>query len=59
MRPKGEALAWGLFAGVALVGWLGSLVIRNKGLESADWEDDEDDSSDEIDGSGDEEQQSY
>ncbi|KAL2148258.1 hypothetical protein VTH82DRAFT_2406 [Thermothelomyces myriococcoides] len=59
VRPKGEALAWGLFAGVALVGWLGSLVIRNKGLESADWEDDEDDSSDEIDGSGDEEQQSY
>ncbi|KAL1836476.1 hypothetical protein VTJ49DRAFT_5090 [Mycothermus thermophilus] len=42
VRPKGEALAWGLFAGLALVGWLGSYAIRNSGLESADWEEDED-----------------
>jgi len=35
VRPKGEALAWGLFAGVTLCGWFGSFVIRNKGLESA------------------------
>ena len=37
IRPKGEALAWGLFAGVALIGWVGTLLIRGKGLESADW----------------------
>ncbi|KAK1757973.1 major facilitator superfamily domain-containing protein [Echria macrotheca] len=52
VHPKGEALAWGLFAGVALAGWLGTLLIRGKGLESADWmgsesEDDESQSADE------------
>ncbi|KAH6855492.1 MFS general substrate transporter-like protein [Chaetomium sp. MPI-CAGE-AT-0009] len=54
VRPKGEVLAWGLFAGVALVGWLGSFAIRNKGLESAEWSDSDDDV--ETDRSGDEEQ---
>ncbi|KAL2192762.1 MFS general substrate transporter-like protein [Corynascus similis CBS 632.67] len=54
VRPKGEALAWGLFAGVALFGWLGSFAIRNKGLESADWANDED--SDDVGESEDEEQ---
>ncbi|KAL2157085.1 hypothetical protein VTH06DRAFT_7041 [Thermothelomyces fergusii] len=58
VRPKGEALAWGLFAGVALLGWLSSFAIRNKGLESAEWEDCEDDS-DEFDESGDEEGHGY
>lgn len=45
LEPKGEVLAWGLFAGIALVGWLGTLLIRGGGLESADWmgEDGEDD----------------
>lgn len=37
MHPKGEALAWGVFAGIAFIGWLGTLVIRNRGLESDDW----------------------
>lgn len=37
VRPKGEVLAWGLFAGIALLGWLGTLLIRGAGLESADW----------------------
>lgn len=39
VRPKGEALAWGMFAGVALAGWVGTLFIRGEGagLESADW----------------------
>ncbi|KAH8886325.1 MFS general substrate transporter [Thozetella sp. PMI_491] len=37
IRPKGEALAWGLFAGIALVGWVGTLSIRGAGLESSDW----------------------
>ncbi|KAI1140635.1 MFS general substrate transporter [Hypoxylon sp. FL0543] len=36
VQPKGEALAWGLFAGVALVGWLGSYAIHGEGLESTD-----------------------
>ena len=44
VRPKGEALAWGLFAGVTLFGWVASFAIRNTGLESAEWDDDEDDS---------------
>jgi hypothetical protein len=43
VKPKGEVLAWGLFAGVAIVGWLWSYVIRNEGLESAEWEGDDDD----------------
>lgn len=36
VQPKGEALAWGLFAGVALAGWLGSYAIQGQGLESTD-----------------------
>jgi len=38
VQPKGEALAWGIFAGVTLVGWVGSWAIRGDGLESAEWE---------------------
>ncbi|KAI1323267.1 MFS general substrate transporter [Xylariaceae sp. FL0255] len=34
--PKGEALAWGLFAGIALVGWGATYAIRGEGLESTD-----------------------
>lgn len=33
---KGEALAWGLFAGISLAGWLGTFAIRGQGLESTD-----------------------
>ncbi|KAI1334652.1 MFS general substrate transporter [Xylariaceae sp. FL0016] len=36
VQPKGEALAWGLFAGIALIGWLGSYAIDGAGLESTD-----------------------
>ncbi|KAK4183928.1 major facilitator superfamily domain-containing protein [Podospora australis] len=43
VKPKGEALAWGLFAGVTLGGWLWSWVIRGDGLESAEFEGDEGD----------------
>ncbi|KAK5654070.1 hypothetical protein OQA88_7750 [Cercophora sp. LCS_1] len=52
VRPKGEALAWGLFAGIALLGWVGTLMIRGSGLESADWmgnDDDDDDESESTD----------
>lgn len=52
VRPKGEALAWGVFAGVTLLGWVGSFAIRGSGLESAEWEDSD---SDDTDGSSDEE----
>lgn len=36
VRPKGEALAWGLFAGIALIGWLATYAIHGQGLESMD-----------------------
>ncbi|KAK4095733.1 MFS general substrate transporter [Parathielavia hyrcaniae] len=39
VRPKGEALAWGLFAGITLLGWAASYAIRSKGLESAEFTD--------------------
>ncbi|RDA93275.1 hypothetical protein CP533_2060 [Ophiocordyceps camponoti-saundersi (nom. inval.)] len=38
VRPKGEALAWSVFGGLALVGWIGSLFICGDGLESEDWD---------------------
>jgi hypothetical protein len=31
-------LAWGVFGGIAFVGWLVSFGIRGEELESADWE---------------------
>ena len=34
VHPKGEALAWCLFGGLALVGWLGSILIKGDHLES-------------------------
>jgi len=43
LEPKGELLAWGLFGGITLLGWAGSLAIRGDGLESADWDGAEDD----------------
>ncbi|KAK0634176.1 major facilitator superfamily domain-containing protein [Immersiella caudata] len=46
VKPKGEALAWGLFAGISLLGWLGTLMIRGHGLESADWVGDDDETGD-------------
>ncbi|KAL2127121.1 hypothetical protein VTI74DRAFT_11306 [Chaetomium olivicolor] len=53
VRPKGEALAWGLFAGVTLFGWLATYAIRNRGLESAEWDgDDGDDDDASVDAEG-------
>lgn len=43
VRPKGEAIAWSVFGGLALVGCVGSLFICGTGLESEDWEDSESD----------------
>ncbi|KAI0468911.1 MFS general substrate transporter [Xylaria cf. heliscus] len=36
VHPRGEILAWGLFAGIALSGWLATYAIRGRGLESTD-----------------------
>ncbi|PNP45159.1 hypothetical protein TGAMA5MH_03210 [Trichoderma gamsii] len=52
IQPKGEALAWSLFGGLAFLGCIGSIFIRGNGLESDDWYDSEDE--DERDGQGDE-----
>ncbi|KGQ09166.1 putative membrane protein [Beauveria bassiana D1-5] len=38
IRPKGEALAWTVFGGLAFIGFVAALFIRGDGLESEDWE---------------------
>ncbi|KAE8450271.1 hypothetical protein EG329_006699 [Mollisiaceae sp. DMI_Dod_QoI] len=48
VHPKGEALAWGVFGGIAFLGWVASFGIRGEGLESAEF--------DEENGSGDEDE---
>ncbi|KAK0110011.1 hypothetical protein ONS95_002673 [Cadophora gregata] len=56
VHPKGEALAWGVFGGIAFLGFLASFGIRGKDLESGEWEDDEggdgDESGSDLEGSG-------
>jgi hypothetical protein len=47
VQPKGEALAWGVFGGIAFLGWIASFGIRGEGLESAEF--------DEENGSGEDE----
>ncbi|KAK2875112.1 hypothetical protein FQN49_001782 [Arthroderma sp. PD_2] len=42
VQPKGEALAFGVFGGVAFVGFLLSLGIRSRNLEADGWENDDD-----------------
>jgi hypothetical protein len=49
VRPKGEALAWGVFGGIACVGWIVSFGIRGEGLESAEWDEENGSSEDEDD----------
>jgi hypothetical protein len=47
VRPKGEALAFGVFGGIAFLGFLLSFGIRSPSLEAEGWEDsDSDDDSD-------------
>ncbi|KAF2454746.1 major facilitator superfamily domain-containing protein [Lineolata rhizophorae] len=41
VRPKGEALAFGIFAGVAFVGFVLSFGIRSENLEAEDWDSEE------------------
>jgi hypothetical protein len=47
IKPKGEALAWCLFGGLALFGWIGSIFVRGEGLESDDWMGDDEDNDEE------------
>lgn len=41
VKPKGEALAWGIFGGIAFLGFLGSFGIRGESLESEEWDEEE------------------
>lgn len=53
IRPKGEVLPFGAFAGISLVGFFLSLGIRGEGLEAEDWSDsaeDEDEDEEASDG---------
>ena len=54
MKPRGEALAWGVFGGIAFLGWLASFGIKGESLESAEW-DEESGSADEYGDDEDEE----
>ena len=49
VRPKGEALAFGTFGGVAFIGFLLSFGIRSSDLEAAGWNSDSDSVSDKSD----------
>lgn len=43
VQPKGEAIAFGVFGGVTLIGLFLSLFIRGGKLEDDNWEGDEED----------------
>lgn len=47
IQPKGEALVFGIFAGISFVGFLMSFGIRGGGLEAQGWSDDEDEDDEE------------
>ena len=44
VEPKGEALAFGVFGGVAFLGFLLSFGIRSADLEADGWDEDDDES---------------
>ncbi|KAL8871801.1 MAG: hypothetical protein Q9174_002439 [Haloplaca sp. 1 TL-2023] len=46
IKPKGEALAFGVFGGITFVGFLMSFGIRGEGLEAEGFSDEEDESED-------------
>jgi MFS family permease len=49
IRPKGEALPFGIFAGISLLGFCMSFGIRGAGLEDDSWSDESDDEDEEED----------
>lgn len=53
IKPKGEALAFGIFAGISFLGFLMSFGIRGEGLEAEGWSDEEEteDEEEEVSGS--------
>ncbi|KAF1997723.1 MFS general substrate transporter [Amniculicola lignicola CBS 123094] len=54
IRPKGELVPFGIFAGISFVGFLLSFGIRGENLEAEGWSDDDDEDDDEEDATGDE-----
>ena len=52
MEPKGEAVAFGVFGGVAFVGFLMTFGIRGANLESEGWNEEEDSEEDEEEDEG-------
>ncbi|KAF2131088.1 MFS general substrate transporter [Dothidotthia symphoricarpi CBS 119687] len=49
IQPKGEALPFGIFAGVSFIGFLLSFGIRGEGLEEEGWSDEDEDEDEEED----------
>lgn len=49
VRPKGEALAFGVFGGIAFIGFLMSFGIRDQSLEAEGWDEEEGSNGDEDD----------
>lgn len=49
IQPKGEALPFGVFAGISLAGFFLSIGIRGESLEAEDWSDSEEDEEEEDD----------
>ena len=49
IQPKGEAMAFGVFGGIAFLGFLLSFGIRSPGLEADGWESDDSDKSEDDD----------
>ncbi|CZS96639.1 related to tetracycline resistance protein (probable transport protein) [Rhynchosporium agropyri] len=52
VHPKGEALAWGVFGGIAFLGFVASFGIRGKDLESAEWSESEESESEDVEEEG-------
>jgi hypothetical protein len=49
IRPKGEVLPFGIFAGISLLGFCMSFGIRGAGLEDDSWSDESEDEDEEED----------
>lgn len=52
IQPKGEALPFGIFAGISLLGFFMSFGIRGAGLEDDDWSDESEDEDDDEEDAG-------
>lgn len=50
VKPKGEALAFGVFGGIAFAGFIMSFGIHGEGLEDEGWDVGESDDEDDDDG---------